>query len=55
MSKLLDEGAQMNDEPLSTCCGAPNHSVGEDGPDFSDIGICPECHEHCEFERETDG
>ncbi len=28
--------------PLSTCCGAETN--------FTEIGICPECLEHCDFE-----
>jgi hypothetical protein len=27
---------------VSNCCGAPSYG-GED------YGICPECHDHCEF------
>lgn len=38
----------------STCCGVADTSVSMDGPDFSDIGICPKCKEHCEFDREGD-
>lgn len=32
---------------LSDCCGVPPYSNGDS--DTSDIGICPECHEHCEY------
>ncbi|MCK5132728.1 MAG: hypothetical protein KAR40_11320 [Candidatus Sabulitectum sp.] len=34
-------------EQLSNCCGTP---PGE----CSDIGICPSCHEHCEWIIECD-
>ena len=34
---------------ISECCGAPDGSTTEDGPSWSDIGICPECKDHCEF------
>lgn len=27
----------------SDCCGAP-------AGDFEDVGICPDCREHCEWE-----
>jgi hypothetical protein len=39
---------------VSNCCGAPNRSVGEDGPDWEDTGICPECRDHCIFEEEEE-
>ena len=32
--------------PYSTCCGA--HTT------FDEIGICPECLEHCDFEDEDE-
>ena len=31
---------------LSTCCGAET--------DMTEIGICPECLEHCDFEDEDE-
>jgi hypothetical protein len=31
---------------LSTCCGAET--------EYQEIGICPECLEHCEFETIED-
>ena len=34
----------------STCCGVVDTGVSMDGPDHSDIGICPKCRDHCEFE-----
>jgi hypothetical protein len=30
--------------PMSNCCGA--YAEGAE-----DIGMCPDCHEHCEFEQ----
>lgn len=31
-------------ENLSVCCGADlTQMVGPDGPDYKDIGICPDC------------
>ena len=42
----------------SECCGAP--AEGFTGPhgtidsDSTDYGICPECHEHCEFVNEDE-
>ena len=38
----------------SNCCGVEDRSVSEDGPEWSDIGLCPECREHCEFVEEND-
>jgi hypothetical protein len=38
---------EERDLPLmSNCCGA--YAEGAE-----DIGMCPDCHEHCEFERES--
>ena len=33
---------------VSNCCGAAPRSYNNDC-DSLDIGICPECHDHCEF------
>lgn len=32
--------------PISTCCGAYT--------DMDEIGICPDCLEHCDFEEEDE-
>ena len=32
---------------ISNCCGVPSKSNGDGNT--SDIGICPECREHCEY------
>lgn len=32
---------------VSDCCGVPAYSNGDS--DTEDIGICPECKEHCEY------
>jgi hypothetical protein len=32
--------------PISTCCGAET--------DMEEIGICPECLEHCDFEEDEE-
>ena len=32
----------MDDLKYSSCCGA-------EAGDFEDVGICPDCKEHCEF------
>ena len=32
--------------PYSTCCGAHTN--------FDEIGICPDCLEHCDFEDDDD-
>jgi len=39
----------------SDCCGALDGEATEDGPSWSDVGICPDCREHCEFVEEEDG
>ena len=41
-------------EKISNCCGAEDRMVGYDGPSFSDMDICPECKDHCEFIEEED-
>jgi hypothetical protein len=28
--------------------------VTADGPDYSDVGICPSCRDHCEFIEEDE-
>ena len=33
---------------LSNCCGAEPRMIHGDG-DTEDIGICPDCREHCEY------
>lgn len=37
--------SQMN--YVSDCCGVPPRGNGDS--DTSDIGICPECGDHCEY------
>lgn len=37
---------------VSNCCGARPRSNGY--CDSSDLGICPECREHCEYEDGED-
>ena len=32
---------------VSDCCGVPPRGNGDS--DTSDIGICPECGDHCEY------
>ena len=39
---------------VSNCCGASDGPATQDGPHWSDIGICPECKEHCEFVKEDE-
>ena len=40
---------------VSNCCGAEDGCTSLDGPSWSDIGICPDCREHCEFIEEDEG
>ena len=39
---------------VSNCCGVESCMVSLDGPDFEDIGICPQCKEHCGWENIDD-
>jgi len=39
---------------ISNCCGTKDRMVSEDGPNYSDTGICPSCKEHCEFINEDE-
>jgi len=40
----------MKTELVSSCCGASPRGNGDN--DLSDIGICSECGEHCEYIEE---
>jgi hypothetical protein len=40
LDDMISDYESESDERLSECCGA--------GPE-NDLGICPECKEHCEF------
>ena len=45
----------LNDEWLSTCCGAPclgHMEVAQDGKTAE--GICNDCHDHAGFERDEE-
>ena len=33
----------------SSCCGIEDGCTSLDGPSWSDIGICPDCKDHCDF------
>ena len=37
---------------VSNCCGVPNRNIGEDGPDYEDLSICPDCKDHCIYIEE---
>ena len=37
---------------VSKCCGAADRNAGEIS--YSEMCICPECKEHCEFIHEDD-
>ncbi len=45
--KKLCPNCVGDDEKLSDCCGAS--AIGNGDNDSIDYGICPECHDHCEF------
>lgn len=36
----------MDKGPYSACCGAPMSGL------MVDLGMCPECKDHCDIERE---
>ena len=36
-------------EVISNCCGERDKMMSQDGPNYSDVGLCPKCKEHCEF------
>lgn len=38
---------------VSNCCGAAPRSNGD--CDTMDLGICPQCKEHCEYVKEEEG
>ena len=40
---------KMSEAKLSNCCGSEDGATSIDGPSWSDVGICPDCREHCEF------
>ncbi len=37
---------------VSNCCGASPRMIGDGNCDTSEFGLCPACHEHCEYEEE---
>ncbi len=37
---------------VSECCGAPALSNGDS--DTGDLGICPDCGEHCDYVEEDE-
>lgn len=44
---------EIYQSPVSECCLAEDRAIGEDGPDFSDLGLCPKCRDRCEFIEEN--
>jgi hypothetical protein len=38
---------EITNPKVSDCCGAEVYSNGDS--DTEDIGVCPICHEHCEY------
>ena len=46
--------AEKEDKKVSNCCSVADRLQSEDGPSYSDIGICPKCKEHCEFVNEDE-
>jgi hypothetical protein len=52
MSKSSEMYLDEQDRLVSDCCGASPLSDGD--CDSTDLGICPDCHEFCEFINECD-
>ena len=52
--RAIGKKAQWSVELVSDCCGAEDGPVSIDGPSWSDVGICPDCREHCEFVEADD-
>lgn len=43
-------GADQTGETTSECCGAADRDAGYgDGPSYSDVGLCSDCKDHCEY------
>ena len=54
MAAAFKENVPKNSgPPVSTCCGAAPKNFNNDC-DSTDIGICPDCGEHCDFEKENE-
>ena len=47
--KICKECKGMDYLILSDCCGAEAYSDGDGSTE--DYGICPECHDHCTYEK----
>lgn len=43
----------MSTTKYSNCCGAEPRSWGDN--DTEDFGICPDCHDHCQYDEYCDG
>jgi hypothetical protein len=47
--ELAERAIAMDKERYSSCCGCPDSAIDIDGPEYSDLGICPDCKEPCDF------
>ena len=47
--ETIGKKAGWTEDKVSDCCGAEDGPTSLDGPFWSDIGVCPDCREHCEF------
>jgi hypothetical protein len=37
---------------ISDCCGSYDKIIGDDGPSWSDVELCPNCRDHCTWVEE---
>lgn len=44
-----EEADNIPESPLSNCCGTPSRGTTMDGPSYDDLGLCPECRDHCDY------
>lgn len=42
------------EKKVSNCCGWQDTAMSGDGPNFSEMGICPKCKDYCEFQTEEE-
>lgn len=50
-TEQLAEARRRDEEnaKVSNCCGEVDRLSDINGPDWSTLGMCPRCKEHCEF------
>ena len=55
-AKARDKAKEAEEKKVlfSSCCGVEDGLADINGPDWSTLGMCPKCKEHCEFVGEDD-